>query len=268
MKVYCVQLDIVWENKSANHAKVKSLLAKSPPVPGSLVVLPELFSTGFTMNVAGQAEGVAKESETFLSTVARESGVFILGGVMNRDATGRGLNQAVTFGPDGCEVARYTKMQPFNPGQEGAHYRAGHEIVTFPCGGFVVSPFVCYDLRFPELFRAAVRREAQMFVVIACWPVKRIGHWITLLQARAIENQAFVIGVNRCGDDPNYRHNGRSLIVDPHGAILADAGEGEGVICADVDVTTVVSWRKEFPALQDVRRSDGGQGGGVGHPGT
>lgn len=254
MKIYCVQLDIVWENKSANHAKVKTLLAQSPPAPGSLVVLPELFSTGFTMNVAGHAEDAAKESETFLAQTARELGVFLLGGVMNRDAAGRGLNQSVTFGPDGRELARYTKMQPFNLGAEGAHYTAGNEIVTFPCGGFVVSPFVCYDLRFPELFRAAVRRDAQMFVVIACWPVKRIGHWITLLQARAIENQACVIGVNRCGDDPNYRHNGHSLIVDPHGAILADAGEGEGVISAGVDVTTVVSWRKEFPALQDMRR--------------
>lgn len=254
MKIHCVQLDIAWENKPANHARVKSLLAQAVPAPGSLVVLPELFSTGFTMNVAGLAEDSAKESETFLSTTAKEYGVFLLGGVMNRDAAGRGLNQSVTFGPDGREVARYTKMQPFNLGEEGAHYAAGNEIVTFPCGGFVVSPFVCYDLRFPELFRAAVRRDAQMFVIIACWPIKRIQHWITLLQARAIENQAYVIGVNRCGDDPKYRHNGHSLIVDPHGAILADAGEGEGVISSEVDVTTVVSWRKEFPALQDMRR--------------
>lgn len=253
MNIYGIQLDILWENKAANHAKVRSLLTKVAPVRGSLVVLPEMFSTGFSMNVAGIAEGEKRETEVFLSRTAQEFGVFMLGGVVTATAEGQGLNQSVIFAPDGKEVARYSKMQPFNLGGEGQHYAAGDQIVTFPWQGFVVAPFVCYDLRFPELFRAGARRGAQLFVVIACWPVKRIQHWITLLQARAIENQAYVVGVNRCGDDPKYSHNGRSLIIDPHGTILADAGEREGVMSAEVAVETVVAWRKEFPALQDMR---------------
>jgi predicted amidohydrolase len=177
----------------------------------------------------------------------------MLGGVVTTSKEGRGLNQSVVFAPDGQETARYTKMQPFNLGGEGQHYAAGQQIVTFSWQGFVVAPFVCYDLRFPELFRAGARAGAQLFVVIASWPVKRIQHWVTLLQARAIENLAYVVGVNRCGDDPKYSHNGHSLIIDPHGATLADAGMKEGVFSADVAVAEVVSWRKDFPALNDMR---------------
>jgi predicted amidohydrolase len=253
MNIYGIQLDSIWENKAANHAKVRSLLAKASPARGSLVVLPEMFSTGFSMNVPAVTEGKARESELFLSRTAQELGVFMLGGVVTTTPSGRGLNQSVIFAPDGRELARYSKMQPFNLGGEGQHYAAGDQIVTFPWQGFTVAPFVCYDLRFPELFRAAARRGAQLLVVIASWPVKRIHHWVTLLQARAIENQAYVVGVNRCGDDPKNHHNGHSLILDPQGAILADAGEKEGIISAEVAVETVVSWRKEFPALQDMR---------------
>src|ERR1051325_287481 len=213
MKIYGIQLDSIWENKAANHAKVRSLLAKASPDRGSLVVLPEMFSTGFSMNVPAVTEGKARESELFLSRTAHELGVFMLGGVVTMTSSGRGLNQSVIFAPDGKELARYSKMQPFNLGGEGQHYAAGDQIVTFPWQGFTVAPFVCYDLRFPELFRAAARRDAQLLVVIASWPVKRIHHWVTLLQARAIENQAYVVGVNRCGDDPKNHHNGHSLIL-------------------------------------------------------
>jgi len=101
-----------------------------------------------------------------------------------------------------------------------------------------------------------VRRDAQLFAVIANWPVKRIHHWITLLQARAIENQAYVVGVNRTGTDPKYNYNGHSLIVNPHGEILADAGTGEGVISAEADLEILQAWRAEFPALQDMRTGE------------
>jgi len=154
-------------------------------------------------------------------------------------------------------------------GGESKNYEAGAEILTFKWHGFVVAPFVCYDLRFPELFREGARQAAQLFVVIANWPIKRIQHWVVLLQARAIENQAYVVGVNRTGSDPTYPYNGRSLIVNPHGDILVDAGSSECVISADVDLATVEAWRAEFPALQDMRagetrrskqaRTDGGK---------
>lgn len=163
-------------------------------------------------------------------------------------------NESVTFAPDGSLLGRYVKMQPFLPGGEGEGHAAGSEVIIFPWGGFSVAPLICYDLRFPEHFRAAVRRGADLFVVIASWPVKRHHHWLTLLQARAIENLACVIGVNRTGTDPHLSYNGRSVVVSPHGHIIADAGEGEGVVTAKIDAAEVARWREQFPALRDMRQ--------------
>jgi len=253
MKLYCCQTDITWENKSANHARVEKLLGASKPERGALVLLPEMFSTGFSMNVSGIQEGAAAVTTTFLAGLAREFGVYVLGGVVTAADDGQGFNQAAVFDPEGRELTRYTKMQPFSLGAETKHYHAGKGPMFFQWQDLSVAPFICYDLRFPELFRAAVQRGAQLFAVIANWPVTRIQHWITLLQARAIENQAYVAGVNRCGTDPKYAYNGRSIIVDPHGNILADAGDGERVISADIDPAVVVKWREDFPALRDMR---------------
>lgn len=252
MKIYCCQHDIAWENAPANFAKARALLAAAKPEPGSLVLLPELFATGFTMNTA-LGEKLGGETEQFLSGLARELGVFVLGGVLGAGAQGRGRNLCVVFSPEGREVARYLKMQPFTPGGETAAYEAGVVPVIFPWGGFSVSPFICYDLRFPEHFRAATKRGAQLLTVISSWPVARIGHWVTLLQARAIENQAYVAGVNRCGTDPRLTYNGRSLIVSPKGEVLADAGDGEKVISAEVDLELLLAYRKELPFLADMR---------------
>ncbi len=253
MKIYCCQFDIVWENKPANFARVKKLLEGAAIARGSLVLLPEMFSTGFSMNVPAIAEGNARPAEQFLAQTAKALGVWLLGGVVTATADGRGRNESVGFSPAGKEVARYCKMQPFTLGGESRHYAAGSEVVTFTWQNFIVSPFVCYDLRFPELFRAAAQRGAQLMTVIADWPVARIHHWVTLLQARAIENQAYVAGVNRCGDDPKLKYSGRSLIVSPHGDILADAGDGEKVIGAELDLPGLVKWRADFPALKDIR---------------
>src|SRR5207248_5294148 len=135
---------------------------------------------------------------------------------------GRARNKALVFSPAGELLASYAKMQPFVPGGEAEHYAAGEKIVAFRWADFVISPFICYDLRFPEIFREAVAaHRPELFVVIANFPEKRIGHWVPLLQARAIENQAYVVGVNRIGKDPHYTYSGRSLIIDPHGEILA-----------------------------------------------
>jgi omega-amidase len=254
MKVYCCQLDIVWENKPANQAKVKSLLAGADIAADSLVVLPEMFSTGFSMNVETIHERSPSETETFLSNLAREFRAYFIAGLVSRAPDGRGRNEAVVFRPDGKEIARYCKIHPFTFGGESKHYAAGTDIVTFAWNGCQVAPFVCYDLRFPEIFRVAVQKGAQMFVIIANWPAKRLHHWLTLLQARAIENQAFVIGVNRTGYDPKLHYPGRTIVVNPKGEIIADGNESEGVVRAEIDPAGVSAWRAEFPALQDIHR--------------
>jgi len=249
------QLDTVWEDKAASHARAEALLAGDPLPRGSLLALPEMFATGFSMDVARIEEGTARESERFLARLAAQHGLHVLGGVVNRGVDGRGRNEAVLFGPDGSERARYCKLHPFSYAGESRHYAAGEGTVAVECGGALVAPFICYDLRFPEAFRAAVGRGAQLFVVIANWPAARESHWLTLLRARAIENQAYVVGVNRCGQDPSGAYSGRSLVVDPRGEILADGGAHEGIVRAEIDLATLAEYRRTFPALAD-RRHD------------
>jgi predicted amidohydrolase len=253
MTIYCCQLDLAWEDKQANFAKARSLLTAAKPERGSLVLLPELFATGFTMNAAPLAEKPGGETEQFLAGLACELGVFTLGGVLGAGSQGRGRNLSVVFSPEGREITRYAKMQTFTIGGETAAYEAGSEPVIFAWAGFAVAPFICYDLRFPEHFRAATRRGAQLITVISSWPVARIEHWVALLRARAIENQAYVAGCNRSGKDPKLNYNGRSLIVSPKGDVLADAGDGEKVIRADVDLAALLAYRKELPFLADMR---------------
>lgn len=249
-----LQLDIAWENKAANFGNVRRLLAQAAPAKDSLVVLPEMFATGFSMNTEAIAESYGGETEQFLAHTAKEFGVCLLAGAAMLGRDGRARNKALAFSPAGELLAFYAKMRPFTPGGEAKHYLAGDRPTVFAWGGWTIAPFVCYDLRFPELFReVAARRRPHLFVVIANWQPRRIHHWVRLLQARAIENQACVVGVNRCGRDPDYVYNGRSVIVDHHGEILADAGDREGWISRRLDFEALEKYRVELPFLADMR---------------
>lgn len=254
MKIIGLQLDTVWENKAANHGKVLTLLDQTQPPPGSMVVLSEMFATGFSMNVAAIQDSDSRETQDFLSQVAADYKVFLLGGVVTTDQNGRGRNEAVVYSPVGEEIARYCKLHPFTLGGEAEHYAAGSQICLFNWQEFIVAPFICYDLRFPEIFRSAVKQGANLFTVIASWPARREDHWVSLLKARAIENQAYVIGVNRCGNDPTLYHSGHSVIFDPSGQLLADAGSEEGVMDIEPDLEFMLNYRRNLPFLNDVRR--------------
>jgi omega-amidase len=251
MDIFIIQPDIAWEDRAANHERARELIKKASPGPGSLVVLPEMFASAFSMNLEATLQGEDREDERFLSELARGYSACVLGGVVSPGEAKRGRNQAVAFGPDGSELVRYTKIHPFSLGGECEAHESGKEVFTFPWGGFKVAPMVCYDLRFPELFREGARQGADLFVVIALWPARRVHHWLTLLRARAIENQAYVIGVNRTGNDPQHQYSGRSVVVDPHGFIIADAGEQEGTRRAQIEPGIVAAWRRDFPALRD-----------------
>jgi len=253
MRIACVQFDIAWEDPYANYATVRALLGASGLEPGSLAILPEMFATGFSMNVDAIDDGPLQETQQVLADWACRMGIYLIGGIVTRSPDGRGFNEAVAVDPSGAIISRYRKMHPFRFAGETDHYAPGDAIVTLPWGPFTVCPLICYDLRFPELFRAAVRRGANLFTVIANWPAAREPHWLALLQARAIENQAYVAAVNRVGSDPSNHYAGRSLIIDPRGNLLADAQSSPGVIGADVDFDAMERYRREFPALADIR---------------
>jgi predicted amidohydrolase len=252
VRIALCQLDIAWENKAANHRRTRALLDSADMPPGSLLLLPEMFSTGFSMEVEVISEGLDRPTIRFMKELAAERAIYVVGGVVTQGSDGRGRNEAVAVSPKGEVIARYAKIHPF-VGGEARNYAGGTNIVTFECGGFRASPFVCYDLRFPEVFRLAMLRGAGLLLVIANWPEKRIHHWTALLQARAIENQAYVAGVNRCGTDPSLRYPGRSIVVDPEGRTIAEADSAEQLLCADIEVQSVDTWRRAFPAVRGMR---------------
>jgi predicted amidohydrolase len=253
MQLVACQLDIAWEDKPANFRRVRDMLAADPPRPGALVALPEMFATGFSMHVKTIAEPADGPTHAFLAALAKDFQAYVLGGVVTKAPDGRGRNEAALFGPDGAPVTRYAKMQPFSLAGETKYYEAGAATVTFAWHDFTAAPFVCYDLRFPELFRQAVRRGADLLVVIANWPLVREDHWLALLRARAIENQCYVLGVNRCGDDPHVRYGGHSLVVGPRGETIAEAGSDAQLLVAEIERAPLVDYRREFPALADMR---------------
>lgn len=254
VKIIALQIDIAWENKALNFRAVQELVAAAQPEPNSLVILPEMFATGFSMNTGVIAEPYGGETEQLLATLARQCKAFVMGGAAMRAVDGRVRNKALTFSPAGNLFAYYAKRRPFSPGGEAEHYVAGERLTVFRWENCTVAPLICYDLRFPELFRqAAATHRPELFVVIANWPAKRVSHWIRLLQARAIENQAYVAGVNRIGADPFYEYSGRSLIIDPQGEILADAGEKQTWIEAELDLEGLREYREGLPFLKDMR---------------
>lgn len=265
MHVVAVQLEIAWENKQRNRQSVQQLLDQAHVEPDSLIVLPEMFETGFSMNLSATAQSAQRDSEQFLRDLARRHRSAVLAGIVSptiaaaaesssgKTALTTASNEAVVVSPDGDILARYQKMQPFTLIGEDRHYPAGSQHCVFQWQGTSIAPFVCYDLRFPELFRAALDDGAEMFVVIACWPAVRSEHWVRLLQARAIENLALVVGVNRCGSEPNLQFDGRSCAFDQLGKCLFEADGSEQVLTTQLDVEAMRKWREKFPALRDRR---------------
>ncbi|MCW0217565.1 MAG: carbon-nitrogen family hydrolase [Prosthecobacter sp.] len=251
MHIHAIQLDSVWEDKKANFNKVRSMLNATPPTPGALIVLPEMFATGFSCNLKQTMEPLGGETQSFLQEIAIQWQCAVLGGVVTPGPNGQGFNQALAIGPDGQELTRYTKMRPFSLGGESEVHCPGHSPTLFEWQGIQIAPLVCYDLRFPEIGRAALAQGAELLIYIAAWPARRIQHWLTLLQARAIENQAYVLGVNRCGQEPNYSYCGRTALVDPQGTIIADASDGEKILSAEIHAACVRGWRQDFPAMRD-----------------
>ncbi len=225
----------------------------APIAAPALIVLPEMFASGFSMHVDEIAETADGPTNRFLAELAVEKQCYVVGGVVARAADGRGRNQAAVYDPTGREIGRYDKLHPFSFGQESRHYSGGEDIVLVDCGLWRVAPLVCYDLRFPEIFRHAAQRGATLLVVIANWPAPRVNHWRQLLIARAIENQAYVVGVNRCGNDPQLAYPGSSLIIDPRGEILTQLDKRPGLLTATLDLAGLEAYRRQFPALADIR---------------
>ena len=245
-------MDLAWEDVTENHRRALGLLTRAREEGARFAVLPEMFSTGFSMEAQRIAQPVGGPSETFLSETAQRLSLWVLASVPETGGPAP-RNMALLAGPDGT-VARYAKIHPFSFAGEDRIYAPGDRVVTVPIEGLRVTPFVCYDLRFPEPFRLAAE-ETDLFVVVANWPDARREHWRTLLRARAIENLSYVIGVNRVGEGGRLHYSGDSAAISPWGETLVEGGKEEAVLVCDVDAEVVKDARRRFPALAD-RRPD------------
>lgn len=252
MKVAAIQHDIAWEDPSATFALVEPMIVEAVDAGARLIVLSEMFSTGFSMKTDRTAEPVDGPSTRFLIEQAAKHHVWICGSLPERPP-GQSLpfNCLVLAGPGG-EVHRYAKIHPFSYSGEQNHFAAGDTHVTVAVDDVRVSLFVCYDLRFADEFWA-LAHDTDCYVVVANWPESRRAHWRALLVARAIENQAYVVGVNRVGRGGKLDYAGDSLIIDPLGEILSEGGDAAGVLVADVDPAKVTEVRKKYPFLTDRR---------------
>lgn len=250
MKVAVLQHDTAWEDPRANFERMRRLLDAAPDA--DLACMPEMFASGFSMNVAAIAEPPEGPTFQFLGSLARERGLYVQGSFPEQ-AGDMGLNACVTFDPHGRLLCRYHKIHPFSYGGEDKHYRKGVELPVFPLGEFQAATPICYDLRFPEIFRQAMRRGANLFIVPANWPVQRRHHWRSLAMARAIENLAWVIAINRVGEGGGLAFPGSSLVVSPTGEIVMDLDDREQAGVAEITLDEVDAARSRFGFLNDVR---------------
>lgn len=252
MRIAAVQHDIVWEDREANFARLAPQVARAVGAGAEFVLLTETFSTGFSMS-PGLGEPEGGPSARFLAEQAAEHGVW-LGGTCPEIAEGEQLpyNSFVLAGPDGT-THRYRKLHPFTHAGEHERFRAGEKPATVEIGGLRITPFICYDLRFANVFWDAAP-HTDVYLVPANWPSPRRHHWQTLLQARAIENQAYVVGCNRVGTaGDGTEHVGDSRVVSPMGELLATASGIETILLADVDAAEVAATRDRFRFLPDRR---------------
>lgn len=251
MRIAGIQLDIAWEDPAANFRRGREMAREAAEGGSTFLVFPEMFATGFSMN-ADLVAGFAGGTREYLAGLARELGVFVLGGYAE-PADPKPANACSIFAPSGDEILHYRKIHPFAMAGEDEAFVAGESVSTVTVEGVRITPFICYDLRFPEVFRS-VATGTDLFCVMANWPDPRRRHWSLLLQARAIENQAYVLGVNRCGSGEGLHYTGDSALVDPMGQVMAEAEAGaEVLIQGEVEAGYVARIREQFAFLNDRR---------------
>jgi predicted amidohydrolase len=250
MRVAGVQLDIAWEDPTENLSRAAPLIREAAERGARLVALPEMFATGFSMRSEVMASH-APATREFLAQQAAANDIWLVAGYAEpgRD---RPANACGLFSPSGKEVLHYRKIHPFSAAREGEHYEAGESLETFDVEGVRTTPVICYDLRFPEIFRARAS-ATDLFVVIANWPARRGRAWRTLLAARAIDDQAWVLGVNRVGDAEGHPHSGDTTLLDPWGEVVATLVDQPGVVLGEVSVDSVTEARERFRFLGDRR---------------
>ena len=256
MRIALLQVAVEESESLADRVERVAALTRDQ-VGADLVVLPELWAHGAFASGSWSADAEPLDGPTVknLREAAADLGTVVhLGSVLERAPDGRLFNTSVLLGPDGGILATYRKIHRFGFADgEARLLEAGEDVVVHPAPFGPTGLTTCYDLRFPELYRALLDGGAHLVVVVASWPQRRIGHWRLLARARAVEDQYVVAACNAVGTHAGVTLGGHSLVVDPWGEVLAEAGEGEEVLTVDVDLDVVARTRERFPVLRDRR---------------
>ncbi len=255
MRFALTQMDIVWENPVENRRLCTELTEQAAAQGCDWIVFPEMTLTGFTMQpeLFAEPEGIGSSTADFFCSLSRGLSIGIIYGYIAAHADS--YTNRLVYVRDGMILQEYAKLHPFSFGEESKHYIAGDKLSILSLPDICISGFICYDLRFPEIFQA-VSRQAELIVVIANWPADRITHWHTLLQARAIENQCFILGVNRTGHGNSISYTASSATYAPTGELLTPAAPADtGTLYADLDLSDVARYRESFPLKADRRES-------------
>lgn len=249
MKIALAQVDVLWEDKTGNKNSYVKYIREASEKDCHLILFPEMTLTGFSMNV----ELIGEEDLDTVNWFAKQAqnyNIHIGFGYVNKSECGKGKNKCVVVSPKGKILSTYTKIHPFSFGTENMNYESGSELAFCKINEFNVSTFICYDLRFPEIFQCA-SKKASLITVIANWPKSRREHWISLMRARAIENQCYIAAVNRIGEGNGIIYSGDSMIVDPLGNIIANQADTDKLITAELDISQVEQLRDSFKLKAD-----------------
>lgn len=250
MKVALSQINIEWEDKEKNKTKVLEFIKEAKSLNVELIVFPEMTLTGFSMDVKKISESNDGETIGWFKNVAKSYNIIIGFGFVEKTRSDIGKNKFIMVNCEGIIISNYTKIHPFSYGSEDKYYKSGDSIELSEVNEFTVATFICYDLRFPEIFQAA-SNEAELIIVAANWPESRKQHWTSLLKARAIENQCYILGVNRVGTGNDIYYSGNSMIVSPNGNILIESNDKESLLVYDIDIKESLELRESFPVKKD-----------------
>jgi len=250
MRIALVQYSPEWEKKEVNKEKLLQLTSGVKDV--ELLLFPEMTLTGFTMKSDRLAEGIQGDSFRFFSELAKTKNIHVMAGVIERSKN-HFYNTLIHIKPGGELVKLYRKNYPFSYSGENEHYKAGAKPAISKIRTWRIGLSICYDLRFPELYRKYGKKRAHLIINIANWPDTRIEHWRTLLKARAIENQCYIAGVNRVGDDPKLHYVGYSSVFDPMGKEIVSIENEEKIITAELNKECIREVREKLPFLNDMK---------------
>ncbi|GLB60435.1 carbon-nitrogen family hydrolase [Cytobacillus sp. NCCP-133] len=252
LKIACLQMDILFGKPKENFEAAEAMIEKALKTNPDLIVLPELWTTGYDLT---RLEDIADENAAsaidFLKRIAQKNNVHLVGGSVANKTEDCVYNTLLVVDKNGNTIHQYSKLHLFKLMNEHLYLTGGKEKGAFSLENRRFAGMICYDIRFPEWIRAHTSKGAEALFVVAEWPLARLSHWRTLLIARAIENQCYIIACNRAGSDPENIFAGHSMIIDPWGEVVAEGSENEEIVRGEIDLDKVKEVRKMIPIFED-----------------